>query len=247
MSTIGICLNPPAVGQPTACTKPTWVTRGPRTWAVLVLLLLTTASLAQGQKVLHSFAGGADGANPYGGLALDARGNLYGSTQKDGPNGSGTVFALAPSDKETVILGFGYAPSGAFPPPALVFDSNGNLYGTTSDGGTFHGGTLFEVTPSGEERILYNFACSGAEACMPNEGLTIGADGNLYGTSYSGGAYDGGTFFKATPTGAVSILFSFGSGVHPNGGLITDAKGNFYGTTYGGGTHGLGTVYELTP
>lgn len=106
---------------------------------------------------------------------------------------------------------------------------------------------MFEVTPSGKERILYSFDCNGTDACIPNEGLTMGTEGNLYGTSYSGGAYNGGTLFKATPSGTATIVCSFGSGVHPNGGLVMDAKGNLYGRTYGGGTHGLGTVYEWTP
>ena len=239
-----LCLNPSAVGRPTASTKPAWFARGALTLAVLSVLLLAATSSAHGQtgKVLYSFKGGTDGANPYGGLALEATG-IYGSTQKDGPNGTGTVFNLSPSDKETTVLGFGYPPSGAFPPAALVFNAKGDLFGTTSNGGTSGGGTLFEVTPSGKEMILYSFTC-GADACMPNQGLTIDGEGNLYGTSYSGGAYNGGTLFKATPSGKVTILLSFGSGVHPNGGLVFDAKGNLYGTTYGGGAHGLGTVFE---
>jgi len=220
-----------------------------RVHAITFLVGLGLAVVAQAQKftILYDFAGGSDGANPYAGLVLDAKGNLYGSTQNDGPNGTGTVFKLTPSDKETTVLGFGYASSGAFPPAALVFGTKGNLYGTTSNGGPFNGGTLFEVTPSGKERILYGFACNRTDACIPNQGLTPDAEGNLYGTSYAGGAYNGGTLFKATPSGTVTILYSFGSGVHPNGGLLIDAKGNLYGTTYGGGTYGLGTVYEVTP
>ena len=211
----------------------------------IAVLGLAAVAHAQTVNTLYNFTGGSDGAHPYGGLVLDAAGNLYGSTQKDGPHGTGTVFKLTPAGKETTVLGFGYAPSGAFPPAALVFDTKGNLYGTTSKGGTFNGGTLFEVTPSGKKRILYNFAC-GTDGCMPNQGLIIDADGDLYGTTYSGGASNGGTLFKATPSGEVTIVLSFGSGVYPNGGLLIDATGNLYGTTYGG-THGLGTVYEVTP
>jgi uncharacterized repeat protein (TIGR03803 family) len=109
MRAIGLCLNPLAVGQPTASTKPAPVTL---TLAVLSVLLLAAASLAHGQteRVLHSFAGGSDGANPHGGLVLDAT-NLYGSTQKDGPDGTGTVFKLTPSDG-TNPQGRGYSGRG---------------------------------------------------------------------------------------------------------------------------------------
>lgn len=123
-----------------------------RTAVITFIAVLGLAAVAQAQKftTLYDFTGGSDGAYPCGGLVLDATGNLYGSTQKDGPNGTGTLFKLTPSDKETAVLGFGYAPSGAFPPAALVFSTKGNLYGTTTNGGTFNGGNVVRGDAVGE-------------------------------------------------------------------------------------------------
>jgi len=91
----------------------------------MAVLGLAADAHAQTVNTLYNFTGGSDGAHPYAGLVLDSTGNLYGSTQKDGPHGTGTVFKLTPAGKETTLLGFGYAPSGAFPPAALVFRSSG--------------------------------------------------------------------------------------------------------------------------
>ena len=132
-----------------------------------------------------------------------------------------------------------------------VQHSNGNFYGTTPLGGTNNYGTVFQVTPAGTLTTLYNF-CSKGTACTdgstPEGALAIGSDGNLYGTTYSGGANNDGTVFKITPAGVLTTLFSFNgtNGAGPYGGLTLASNGNFYGTTAVGGASNDGTVFEIT-
>jgi uncharacterized repeat protein (TIGR03803 family) len=97
---------------------------------------------------------------------------------------------------------------------------------------------------------LHAFAKSGSDGEIPYAGLIQGSDGNLYGTTYNGGASGLGTVFKVTPSGTETVLYSFAGGSdgkHPYGGVIQGSDGNFYGTTYQGGTSGLGTVFKVTP
>jgi uncharacterized repeat protein (TIGR03803 family) len=146
---------------------------------------------------------------------------------------------------------------GANPAAGLIFDAAGNLYGTTTGGGTSGYGTVFELTPMGgggwTETILYSFG-NGTDGAIPYAGLIFDAAGNLYGTTFGGGPYGGaGTVFELTPTAGggwtETVLHSFngGDGANPVAGLIFDAAGNLYGTTTGGGTYGGGTAFELSP
>ena len=153
---------------------------------------------------------------------------------------------------------------GALPRAGLIFDAAGNLYGTTSEGGAYSWGTVFELTPAGggnwTETVLHSFG-NGTDGASPYAGLIFDAAGNLYGTAWQGGTYFYGTVFELTPTAGggwtETVLHSFGNGAdgyYPYSGLIFDAAGNLYGTTGGGGTYscnrGLyhcGTVFELTP
>jgi uncharacterized repeat protein (TIGR03803 family) len=124
---------------------------------------------------------------------------------------------------------------------------DGNLYSTSPKGGTLGNGTVFKITPAGTLTVLYDFDVT--HGSLPYGGLTLGADGNLYGTTYQGGTGGGGgTIFKITPTGTLTVLYNFKSGVDgtsPYGAPIQGVDGNFYGTTYNGG-NGYGTVYKLT-
>jgi uncharacterized repeat protein (TIGR03803 family) len=147
------------------------------------------------ETVLHSFAGGTDGANPDAGLVMDAQGNLYGATYSGGATGYGTVFKLAPDGTETVLYNFAGAPDGANPNGELAMDAEGNLYGTTAIGGTLQCayddgcGTVFKLTPAGQETILYRF--NGGwymDGAYPHSGLVLDAQGNLYGTTDEGGS-----------------------------------------------------------
>jgi len=217
------------------------------------------------EKLLHSFTG-KDGRYAEAALVFDASGNLYGTTPVGGAYDYGTVFELTRKSGGTwaakVLHSFkdGYGSYGS-----LVFDSSGNLYGTTGGGGTYNYGTVFELTPSAggqwTETVLHNF--NGTDGLQPLAGLILNK-GVLYGTTLSGGAYGGGTVFEVSlKTGAAwaeKVLYSFcysffhscpnGSG--PQASLIVDASGNLFGTTASGGSTrcsevGCGTVFEVTP
>lgn len=232
-------------------------------------------SAAGQETVLYSFcslANCADGEFPYGGVILDAAGNLYGTTTQGGANGGGTVFKLDSAGTETVLYSFcsqggTNCTDGTVPYASLVRDSAGNLYGTTSGGGTGNigseeaGGTVFKVDGAGTETVLHSFCSSVncADGDLPYAGLIIDAAGNLFGTTVQGGDESSGTVFKVDTTGQESVLYSFGNSVGdgggPYGGLIEDAAGNFYGTTAAGpipgagsncpSGYGCGTVFKL--
>jgi uncharacterized repeat protein (TIGR03803 family) len=210
------------------------------------------------ETVLHNFGSGTDGSQPLTSLIFDAVGNLYGTTQAGGTYGGGTVFELTPQGGETVLHNFGSGTDGSDPWASLIFDSAGNLYGTTQSGGLGSGGTVFQLTPNGgggwTEKVLYNFNVVSGDGVDPTAALVFDSAGNLYGTTDFGGTYGYGTVFELTPNGSggwtetVLHVFSSGTdGASPFAGLIFDAAGNLYGTTEGGGTHQYGTVFEITP
>ncbi|MGA2075853.1 MAG: choice-of-anchor tandem repeat GloVer-containing protein [Terriglobia bacterium] len=211
--------------------------------------------------MLYSFSGGTDGAEPYAGVVMDAAGNLYGSTDFGGNLncnewegfGCGTVFKLNKADDETVLYSFGGAPDGAKPYAGVVMGAAGNLYSTTFNGGnvtcanTSGCGTVFMLDITGKEKVLYNF--SGApDGANPEAGVVMDAAGNLYGTTFFGGASGDGTVFKLDTAGKETVLYSFSGtpdGANPVGGLVMDVAGNLYGTTEGGGASNNGTVFML--
>jgi len=131
----------------------------------------------------------------------------------------------------------------------LVQGTNGNLYGTTYNGGKHLFGTVFNMTVTGSQKLIYSFTNSATDAAYPTGGLTLGNDGNFYGTTQQGGTKSMGTLFKITPTGTLTILHNFNAfidGSFPWGPPILASDGNFYGTTSGGGGGGHGIVYKLT-
>jgi uncharacterized repeat protein (TIGR03803 family) len=204
---------------------------------------------AQTFKVVHTFAGSPeDGAHPYGSLAMDANGNIYGTTFAGGASDAGTVFKVGSKGKETVRYTFTGGDDGAGPSAGLIEDAKGNLYGTTQAGGSHGFGTVFKVNASGKETVLYSFA-GGKDGSGPSAGLIRDAKGNLYGTTFAGGASAAGTVFRVNSQGKETVLYSFTGGIDgsiPFGGLVSDTAGNLYGTTYEGGTSGMGTVFKLT-
>ncbi len=163
---------------------------------------------------------------------------------------------------ETVLYSFAAGSDGAFPASDLIRDSQGNLYGTTQQGGTGNCnlfvqgcGTVFMVSKTGAETILHSFAGYPTDGEGPEAGVIAGAEGSLYGTTYSGGVYGFGAVFELTPSGTEKLLYSFGAvpndGEYPSAGLVAGPPGNLYGTTQLGGgagcsTAGCGTLFQLT-
>lgn len=201
-------------------------------------------------KELHSFAGKKDGEDPLGGLISDAHGNLYGTAAGGGKKNSGTVFRLSPKGKLKVLHSFAGSPKdGAFPDDAVVQDTAGNVFGTTSAGGAENFGAIFELPRKGKSRVLYSFTGSSDDGSQPVAELIQDAQGNLYGATAGNGSDKLGTIFEWSSSGIFMLLHSFvgspSDGETPDGGLIRDADGDLFGTTHGGGTANLGTVFEL--
>jgi len=156
------------------------------------------------------------------------------------------------------VYSFSGGADGGNPATRLTFDSAGNAYGTTAAGGAFGFGTVFMLTPSGQEQVLYSFT-GGPDGLSPHGGVTLDGSGNLYGTTVAGGvgglcAGDGcGVVFKLTSSGgswSESTLYNFkglNDGFGPGGGLVFDQAGNLFGTTPDGGAHSAGVVFELSP
>ena len=221
------------------------------------------------ETILHSFTGGpSDGGNPSGGLIQDSAGNLYGTTQYGGTtsNGNGTgngvVFKVAPDGTETVLytfLGPGGPPDdGANPQSGLIQDSEGNLYGTTENGGAYSGGTLFKLSPTGVETVLHSFGGpSTLEGRSPMAGVIMDSSGNLYGTTGVVGSSGGGpSVYELSPDGTLTVLHSYAGSYGPpsQGALVQDQARNLYDTTFGSpaspcsveGPGGCGVVFKLT-
>jgi uncharacterized repeat protein (TIGR03803 family) len=215
------------------------------------------------ESIFYDFQGSPDGLGPSGNLTQDSAGNVYGTTLEGGLGtcflGCGTVFRVDPDGNEVVLYSFQGGADGQEPTGGLVRDSVGNLYGTTTSGGSGGFGTVFKVDPEGSETVLYSFQ-GGADGADPFSGLAVGPENALYGsTSEGGGACDCGVIFKIDTAGAETIIYRFtggADGASPEGGLVLDAAGNMYGTAVGGGevpcsnvdyfSHGCGTVFEVS-
>ena len=240
-----------------------------------VAMGLAASSLCAGQEtVLHTFVNGSDGSIPFSGLTFDAKGNLYGTADLGGSPefGDGTVYELTPDANGgftfQTIHAFSQAKGdGGNPLASVVFDSSGNLYGTTSEGGTGGCGIAYELSPpatQGEkwtETILHNFG--GVTGCGPSSYLIFDQAGNLYGATFGGGGgantplcQNGcGTIYKLskvngkwTETTIHHFTGENTDGQEPSGGLVFDQAG--HSSTCGdsnGGVGDCGTVFELTP
>ena len=222
---------------------------------------------------LYVFKGGADGAGPEGALAMDAAGNLYGTTCNLADSTYyGTVFKLAPDGSggytKTTLHVFTSATDGLNPCSNLVIDASGNLYGSTGGGGTAGGGgTLFELAADGKggytENSLYSFPLSAGGATVGTGDITVAADGTLYGTTQAGAGSPGvgtnGTVFKLSGS-TLTTLHVFqtaeilvpgpsqiGIGDKPLGPLAIDAQGNLYGALAVDGTQAILDAVHLAP
>jgi len=233
-----------------------------------LIVLVTSASAASKERVLHNFSSGKGGHSPIQGVIFDGAGNVYGVTTYGGNHeNGGTVYKLSQGPNgswtETVLYDFCSVENcvdGAGPFGNLIFDGAGNLYGTTVGGGTAEGGTVFELTPDGNgawtETVLHSFTGEPQDGFAPYAGVIMDTDGNVYGTTSVGGASGAGIAFELSTAGNGSwtetVLHNFCSaphcadGMNPYGGLTLDAAGVLYGMTYQGGDADQGAVFELS-
>ena len=197
--------------------------------------------------ILHNFDS-TDGSSPYAGLIQASNGLFYGTTYEGGEFNGGTIFKITTSGTLTTLDSFtGSGTEGDFPYGGLVQTANGNLYGTTFNGGTNGQGTVFETTASGTLNTLYDFDLT--HGASPYAPLVQATNGTFYGTTGLGGSAGDGTVFKITASGTLTSLHSFvgTDGQEPYAGLVQATDGNLYGTTAEGGAHGYGTVFKITP
>jgi uncharacterized repeat protein (TIGR03803 family) len=237
-----------------------------------VILFCASGTTAPAQT-LHTLVGfnGINGSSPQASLVQGVDGNFYGVTVYGGANNQGTLFKMTPQGEFTTLYSFcslgSYCPDGSFPLGGLVQGTDGNFYGTaTNGGGAFNTwGTIFKISSEGLLTTLHSFQF--VDGAVPRGTLVQGSDGNFYGTTWQGGVnsacFDGnergcGTVFKITPDGNFTTLYSFcaqslcSDGANPVAGLVQGSDGNFYGTTYDGGPSttcagGCGTVFKITP
>jgi uncharacterized repeat protein (TIGR03803 family) len=206
------------------------------------------ARLTPSLVTLASF-NATDGKWPVGGVVLDGRGNLFGTTEGGGAfvGGGGTLFEVGHgSGQITELAQFGGG-GGFHPVGGLISDGSGNLYGTAEKGGASNDGTVFEWANS---RLTALASFNGTNGKGPLAGLVMDSSGNLYGTTSAGGASNDGTVFEiAHGFGTIITLGSFDgtNGAMPEGGLVIDGSGNLYGTARGGGAAGDGTIFKVVP
>jgi uncharacterized repeat protein (TIGR03803 family) len=220
---------------------------------------VTTAGQLTTLHIFCQLTNCKDGAAPYAGLIQASDGNFYGTTENGGQYfiEGGTIFKITPGGIFTRLYSFCAevnCSDGLNPFGGLVQASDGNFYGTTSNGNGKGGGTVFEISPGGKLTTLYRF-CSQtncADGGAPRAGLIQASDGNLFGTTSAGGTKHWGTVFEISPSGNLTTLYSFCSqtncadGGFPNAGLVQATDGNFYGTTGYSGANGYGTIFEIT-
>jgi uncharacterized repeat protein (TIGR03803 family) len=210
------------------------------------------------ESVLHSFTGGQDGFGPGGGLAIDRKGNLYGTTPDGGANYSGVIYELSQRKgawRERVIHAFnGGSEGGVGSLGRLLIDRAGDLYGVTEIGGAHSAGTVYELTRAGKSwKLTTLYAFKGSPDCgSPYGGLIADRHGNLYGTTYYGGANGLGCVFELARTHAgyrEHAIYSFAGGndgSSPTTTLLLSGARTLYGTTsMGGGSCNCGTVFKL--
>jgi len=237
---------------------------------LLLLFLTLTAPPVQGQtySVIHNFTGGGDGGDPWSGPTLDSAGKLYGTTFGGGLSncggGCGVVYRLAHQGSAWVLnplYSFTGGPDGGYPVGAVTFGPNGTLFGTTTEFGSYGGGTLFNLRPRPtacptvlcpwSEASIYQYPLN-SNLPWPKGNIIFDPAGALYGTTTYGGEYGFGSVFQLSPSGGgwtETDIYDFqglADGGYPGVGLAMDGAGNLYGTTYFGGAYGWGTVFELT-
>jgi len=245
-------------------------TKALRPLSLIAALMFATATFASGSTIYAFPSAGSQGALPSANLVSDSAGNLYGTTVLGGAFGNGAVFELLkpvpPSTEwaETVLYSFSGLTDGAQPSAGVIFDSAGNLYGTTYQGGTINVhcpvgcGTVFELSPpaapggSWTATVLHSFQ-GGGDGAKSVSGLVFDQKGILYGTTAGGGVNNVGTVFMLTPPATPgepwveSVIFTFSAAQYPRGTPVVDSRGNLYGTTYADTTRDAGVAFRLAP
>lgn len=204
-----------------------------------------------------SLSGCADGSSPWTPPVLGTDGNLYGTTTVGGNSThSGTIYKLTPKGNLTTLYSFcptrpcndGQYPTG------LMQARNGNFYGVTPNGGPTGNGTIFEITPAGQFKVLYSFCpqFNCADGGQTQSAPIQASNGNFYGTTFHGGPNSNGVVYEITPAGQYKVIHNFcaqtlcAEGASPEATLVQDASGSFFGTTFYGGAYSYGTVFEIT-
>jgi len=210
------------------------------------ILAFCTFTFSQTLTVLHTF-NGSDGESPLGGLIDGSDGYLYGTTDFGGKRGCGTVFKISLSGKFKSIYSFAGGNDGCEPGRSVIRDAAGNVYGTTEAGGPLNLGTVFKVDITGHESVLYAFTGE-SDGAFPDNDLVRDKNGNLYGTTITGGDGGCGTLFKIDTKGKESVFYAFvGDGIHacaPTGSPVIDSSGNLYGPAQGG-AYASGYIFKI--
>jgi uncharacterized repeat protein (TIGR03803 family) len=261
-----------ATATPTVTSTPT-STATPAPSATPTPTVPPTPTATASESVLYSFcsqgaANCTDGALSAASMIQAHDGNFYGTTLSGGAvspisGGAGTVFQITPSGAHTTLYSFcsqgGTNCTDGVIPRVMVEGPDGNFYGTTEEGGSNEHGTVFRITSTGTLTTLYRFCSLGGSSCTdgsdPVGGVTLGSDGNFYGTTEGGGSNGGGTIYMITSSGALSTLYNFCSqggsrctdGENPFATLVQGSDGYFYGTTSAGGANAEGTVFKISP
>jgi uncharacterized repeat protein (TIGR03803 family) len=245
------------IRQAVRVSKPNWW----KTACAVCVVCAATAIALPAQTftftTLLSFDG-TDGSAPAAAPVQAVDGNLYGTTYGAGAKRGGTVFKMSPAGTLTTLYSFCSQPDctdGYAPRAGLVQDTDGDFYGSTINGGANDEGTIFKITSSGTLTTLYSFCSqSGCADGSDTQGTLVRAgDGNFYGTAVENGTNREGTVFKVTPSGTLTVLYTFCSqsgctdGSLPYGGLVQANDGILYGTTTLGGANDSGTVFQITP
>lgn len=195
---------------------------------------------------LHSLDPGTEGANPFAALAQGSDANFYGTAFQGGAYDNGTIFRVSSNGILTPLISFNIT-NGDLPYAGLTLGLDGKFYGTTYQGGASGLGTVFKVSTNGQLTTLFSFN-GGNDGGFPYATLTRSTEGDFYGTTFKGGAFNYGTVFRISSNGVLNTLFAFdyAEGALPYGGLVQGTDGNLYGTTSSGGAYGAGTLFRIS-
>jgi len=201
------------------------------------------------ETIVYAFTGGtSDGCNPYQGLVMDNKGNLYGTTNACGAFNYGTIFRLTSGGKETVLHSFADNEQPSYYGRLLIYSDA--LYGVTQLGGSSDGGVLYELNAKGKFSVLHTFAGGPSDGCYSSGSVAVDKAGNFYGTTYKCGAHDFGIVWEVSAQGQETILHNFAGGssdaCYTVAGVLLDSKDNIYGNSSLCGTSGEGTAWELS-